>query len=237
MPDETLLYGPSPDIATAQDREIPGQVETPDWLRRAAPLPIPPQRLAAPSQLTEDRSAVSLPFGTDRKAALRRGRLIHALLQTLPEVANDQRRTIGRQFLAREPEISDDEIEEMLSVTMHTLDDPAFADVFAQDGRSEVAIVGTLPDGRMINGRVDRLIIRTDQILIIDYKTDRPAPTHSSQVENAYLVQMAAYRAVLKSIYQDRAVRCALLYTDGPRLIELDPDEMSESLNRVESRV
>jgi ATP-dependent helicase/nuclease subunit A len=32
---------------------------------------------------------------------------------------------------------------------------------------------------------------------------------------------MAAYRAVLHRIYADRSVVCALLWTDGPRLMRL----------------
>ena len=71
----------------------------------------------------------------------------------------------------------------------------------------------------------------------VRYKTDRPAPLQADQVDLPYLVQMAAYRAVLQSLYPQRLVRCALLYTDGPHLIELDGQAMSESLNRVESRV
>ena len=232
-----LVFGEAPTIA--QRAVVVSSVESdaPHWLKRPAPAAQPPQRLAAPSRLTEDRSAVSLPFGAGRAAALKRGRLIHALLQTLPEVETDQREKIGRQFLAREPDISGGEIEEMLSVTLSTLNDPSFASVFASGGRSEAAIVGTLPNGQMVNGRVDRLIIRPDEVLIIDYKTDRPAPVDAAAVEFAYRVQLAAYRAVLADIYPDRAVRCALLYTDGPRLIEIPGDELSESLNRVDSGV
>ncbi|MEL6665012.1 MAG: 3'-5' exonuclease, partial [Pseudomonadota bacterium] len=235
---ETVLtFGPAPTVAKRAAAAEPAKPDAPAWLKRPAPAAQPPQRLAAPSRLTEDQSAVSLPFGAGRAAALRRGRLIHALLQTLPEVAAHMREPTGRQYLAREPDISSDEIEEMLSVTLSTLDDPNFASVFAPGGRSEAAIVGTLPNGQMVNGRVDRLIIRPDEILIIDFKTDRPAPTDASAVEFAYRVQLAAYRAVLADIYPDRPVRCALLYTDGPRLIEIPGDELSESLNRVDSGV
>ncbi len=89
----------------------------------------------------------------------------------------------------------------------------------------------------MVNGRVDRLIVHDDHVMIIDFKTNRPAPVRASDIETPYLVQMAAYRAVFQALFPDRPVRCALLYTDGPHLIELDGQAMSESLNRVESRV
>ena len=209
----------------------------PSWLKRLAPAPAPPVRLAAPSRLTEDRAAVIAPFGPDRSAAMRRGRLIHALLQTLPDLPESVWESAGARFLSREPELGAAERKEMLDVTLRTLRDPSFAGVFAPGGRNEAAIVGTLPSGQMVNGRVDRLIVHDDHVMIIDYKTDRPAPLRATDIETPYLVQMAAYRAVLQSLFPQRPVRCALLYTDGPHLIELDGQVMSESLKRVESRV
>ena len=38
-----------------------------------------------------------------------------------------------------------------------------------------------------------------------------------------YLRQMAAYRAALSAIYPEKPIRCVLLWTDGPRLMELSP--------------
>lgn len=236
-PDEPMAFGPAPIQVKGSITAAATAPRPPAWLKRPADTPEPPLRLAAPSRLTEDHSAVLQPFGPDRKAALRRGRLIHGLLQTLPDVAGSDRTRVGQRFLSRASEITNEDRAEMLSVTLRTLEDPAFGDIFAPGGRSEAAIVGTLPGGQLVNGRVDRLIIQPDQVLIIDYKTDRPAPPDAASVETAYWVQMAAYRAVLASLYPDRPVRCALLYTDGPRLIELSGDEMSVSLNRVESRV
>lgn len=237
IPEQCLVYGPDPSVLGAdKDWQTP-RTPSPDWLVRPAKTPAPPLRLAAPSRLAEDRAAVLQPFGKERSAALRRGRLIHSLLQTLPEVEAEAREATARRFLSRAPDITDAEAEEMVSVTLRSLNHPDFTAIFGPGGRSEAAIVGTLPGGQLVNGRVDRLIIQPDQVLIVDYKTDRPAPSSADRVETAYWVQMAAYRAVFQSLYPDRPVRCALLYTDGPRLIELSGAEMSESLNRVESRV
>lgn len=235
--DETLALGPTPTCLISDEVHESNPPAPPNWLKQPAAPPAPPIRLAAPSRLTEDHAAVRSPFGQDRSAALRRGRLIHALLQTLPELPNDQWQTAGTRFLRRDPEVSESESAEMLEVTLRTLHDPAFAEIFAPGGRNEAAIVGALPGGQMVNGRVDRLIINDAQVMIIDYKTDRPAPMQASDVDLPYLVQMAAYRAVMQTLYPERLVRCALLYTDGPHLIELDGQAMSESLNRVESRV
>lgn len=237
IPEDVMRYGAVPPRLSAYQAATDTILNAPNWLKTVLETPVPPMRLAAPSRLLDDEGRVGAPFGPDRTAALRRGRLIHAMLQTLPELPLGHRAAAGQRFLAREDEVTDVEAAEMLDVTLATLADPAFSDVFAPGGRNEAAIVGTLPNGRMINGRVDRLIIRADEVLIIDYKTDRPAPPDASKVGEAYIVQMAAYRTVMQSLYPDRAVRCALLYTDGPLLIELSGDQMSASLNRVKSGV
>ncbi|MEM9376721.1 MAG: double-strand break repair helicase AddA [Pseudomonadota bacterium] len=237
-PDTILSFGPEPrQSATAKTAARSGPPEPPSWLKQTVASANPPLRLAAPSRLAQDRSQALAPFGPKRSAALRRGRLIHSLLQILPEKPPETWAQTAETFLAAEPELTPEMMNEMIGVTMKTLRDPAFHDVFAPGGRSEAAIVGTLPDGQIVNGRVDRLILGPDKVMIIDYKTDRPAPTSASAISDAYRIQMAAYRVVLASLYPDRPVHCALLYTDGPALFVLDPDEMSESLNRIESRV
>jgi ATP-dependent helicase/nuclease subunit A len=73
-----------------------------------------------------------------------------------------------------------------------------------------------------IFGQVDRLAVTAREVLLIDYKTNRTPPATSAEVPAAYLRQMAAYRALLQAIYPTRAVRCALLWTEGPRLMALD---------------
>ena len=66
-----------------------------------------------------------------------------------------------------------------------------------------------------------------EAVTIVDYKTNRPPPLALDRVPEAYLVQMAAYRAVLAQIYPDRVIRCGLLWTDAPELVDL-PAEMLE---------
>ncbi|MEO0550624.1 MAG: double-strand break repair helicase AddA [Pseudomonadota bacterium] len=235
LPETRLVYGSdSPVLAPGSPAQSRLRLP-PSWLHTPAPKPVPPARLASPSQLLDDDAEVAEPFGASRRDGLRRGRLIHELLQILPEVPEPRRREAAQQFLSRASDLSEAQASEMLETTLATLAEPNFASVFASNGRSEAAIVGQLPDGRTINGRVDRLVISPSEILIVDYKTDRPAPLKAEDVGLAYRVQMAAYRHVLQQIYPDRPVKCALLYTDGPKMIALPGDLLSESLNRTNS--
>jgi ATP-dependent helicase/nuclease subunit A len=48
---------------------------------------------------------------------------------------------------------------------------------------------------------------------------------------------MAAYAEITKQLYPDRTVECALLYTDGPNLIVLNPLDLSETLNGLKMDV
>ncbi len=53
--------------------------------------------------------------------------------------------------------------------------------------------------------------------MILDYKTNRPPPERPEDVAPAYIAQLAAYRAALGKLFPGRAIRAALLWTDGPQ--------------------
>lgn len=234
-PGTTRTYGAESPLRPGEEASRSVAPDLPEWARLRVPDAPVAARLSAPSRLLADKAPVSAPFGADRRAALQRGRLIHALLQNLPNLPLPVRADYARRFLQRAPDLSAADQMEMYEVTFQTLDHPDFAHIFAPGGRNEAAIVGTLPNGQMINGRVDRLIITPGRVEIIDYKTDRPAPKSADGVDLSYIVQMAAYRAVLRQLYPGNThqVNCTLLYTDGPVLIPLPDALLSESLNRL----
>ena len=104
------------------------------------------------------------------------------------------------------------------------LDDPRFAPLAAAGSRAEAPIVGRVFRGGrpvVVSGQVDRLAVTPDAVLIADYKTNHPAPRRLDEVPEAYLLQLALYRAVLARLYPDRAVRAVLVWTDGPDFMEI----------------
>lgn len=206
----------------------------PDWINEIVPFEGDSKRYAAPSSLLGEEPAVLPPFMESRPKQLLRGRLIHTLLQTLPDIHPDDWYRHAMHFLRRDPQITEEECEEMYTAAKGVLDDPQFDPIFGANGKAEAPIVGgndkKLPHGLLINGRVDRLVITDDSVLIVDFKTDRPAPAREEDVGPAYTAQMAAYRAVLESVYPDKQVRCALVWTDGPKLMELDASRMDDAL-------
>jgi len=104
------------------------------------------------------------------------------------------------------------------------LDDPAFAAAFGPDSRAEAGLLAELPElgaGARINGRIDRLAVTADEVLILDFKTNRPPPGREEDVSDLYLDQMALYRAGAAKVFPGRRIVCGLLFTDGPRLLRL----------------
>ena len=195
----------------------------PRFAREAAkPEPAPPRPLA-PSRPAELEPAVLSPLAEGPgEARFLRGRLIHRLLQTLPELAPEARAEECRRFLARPGHgLGADARDEIAAEVLAVLDDERFAALFGPSSRAEVPLVGVV-DGAVVAGQVDRLVVSDDAVMVVDFKTNRPAPERAADIPPAYLAQMAAYRAVLALIYPGRPIRCALLWTDGPRLVELD---------------
>ena len=93
--------------------------------------------------------------------------------------------------------------------------------MFGPGSRAEVPVAGVV-GGTAISGRIDRLVVGPEGIKILDFKTNRPPPARPEDVPAVYLCQMAAYRALMKKIYENQYVECLLVWTDGPRLMPLD---------------
>ncbi len=193
----------------------------PDWARRPPPPEPTPTRPLAPSRPRQADPAARSPLGSDDGAGLLRGRLVHRLLQSLPDLAPAARRAAAWRFLALPLHGLDAQQQEaLLAETLAVLDHPDFAPLFAPGSQAEVPVVALLGD-RALTGQIDRLVVTEDAVLIVDYKTLRPPPRDEAETPDAYLDQLAAYRAAIAAIYPGRTVRCALLWTEGPRLMPI----------------
>jgi len=200
--------------------------ELPPWGTAPAPVEPEPSRPLTPSRPEGAEPAVRSPLGEDDGARFKRGILVHRLLQTLPELRPDARAAACRHFLARPAhKLTPEQQDEIARETMAVLESPAFAALFAPGSRAEVPVVGVV-NGRALSGQIDRLTVAGDTVWIVDYKTNRPPPRELSAVPTVYVRQMAAYRAALQAVYPGRTVRCVLLWTDGPFLMELPVELM-----------
>jgi ATP-dependent helicase/nuclease subunit A len=239
-------YGPAPVcLPAAPPSEVTSTTTAPPppaWLHTPPAATTRATGFLSPSRLTRETGQARPPFAADDSTRYRRGTLIHSLLEILPDRSPDIRPEIARTLLTRAGVSDPAAIAEMTNAALRVLDDPAIASVFAPGSRAEVAVVGRVDDGLggalRVAGRVDRLAVSPTEILIVDFKTDRPPPASLEALDPAYLVQMAAYRGVLANAWPGRAIVCALLWTEGPRLMILPDDAMTAAftLSRAQLR-
>jgi ATP-dependent helicase/nuclease subunit A len=228
------VVGAPSSISTAK-----AEVETPGWLHEPVAAETPRFIAITPSHNDE----ITLPRGAvvEREQARQRGRLMHRLIQSLPDIPPDKRADAAREFLHRnnrnsrdDTRLSEEECGAIAAQALAVLTDPRFAKLFAPGSRAEVPLVGTLPRSGLppvaVTGQVDRLLVGESEVLIADYKTNRPAPADLASVPGGYKRQLALYRALLQRIYPGKTVRAALVFTESPILLEIPQDMLDAEL-------
>jgi ATP-dependent helicase/nuclease subunit A len=233
---ETIRVFGDADLETIDTRAPEGKkLAVPAWMTSRPEAVRTRPRLIRPSDAV-DEPAVLSPAGANA-ARFQRGLLIHDLLARLPEVEPAKRREIALSFLkARDAA----DAEKLADETLAVLNDPQFAAAFAPGSRAEVAIVADLPqigDDARINGRIDRLAITDDEILVVDFKTNRPPPKNVEGVSTVYIAQMALYREALAKIFPGLRIACALVWTEGPRLMRLPDARMDAEIGHIRARL
>jgi len=234
---EGWRFGPDPE-AEAAPAEAHTPPALPTWSATIVGSPPAAGRFVAPTALGEAApGAAPSPLARrDGLSRYRRGDLIHRLFEHLPDLPQDARADAATRLLARELDLTDAQRSEIARSTLMVLEDPRFAAVFGPGSRAEVSIAGTsprLPAGMGVSGRLDRLVIEADRVLIVDFKSNRPVPADITEADDAYITQLAIYWAVVSEIYPDRPVAAALLWTDGPRLTPAPKDLLEAVLAKL----
>ncbi|MFZ2100749.1 MAG: PD-(D/E)XK nuclease family protein, partial [Oricola sp.] len=239
-----------PDEAT--EPETADIVALPEWFRaRVAPEPPLPRPLApsGASGIAIEReqdtaetggapSLLAVESGEEPPSlAVRRGIVLHRLLQMLPSVATADRRRKAEDYCRRfERRWDEATIVEIAGQALAILEDPVHAALFGENTAAEVPVMGTLMLGseeRAISGVIDRIAVTGDRVLLVDYKTNAFPPRSAGEVPAVYLRQMALYRALVAPLYPGRPVEAFLLYTAGPRMIALPPDLLEAALQSL----
>jgi ATP-dependent helicase/nuclease subunit A len=209
-----------------------------DWIGKSPRPEADPPIPLAPSQPLPDEAAAEprafSPLAADDRRRWQRGRLLHELLRHLPALPPANRAEAARRFLVQPAHgLSEEEIEGWAAEALAVTEASGHAALFAEGSRAEVPLIGTVKTPRgsfTVSGQVDRLAVTEREVLIVDYKTNRPPPDATTGVALAYRRQLALYRALLAEIYPAHTVRAFLLWTATPRLMEIDAKTLDESM-------
>lgn len=217
----------------------PSVAEAPEWLYRKAD---PEQEALPPLRPSSALGAADAPdrpldnaFARD---ARRRGKLVHALLQTLPELPAEKRADVAHVLLKARGTWLDEAQQGHLAREVVTLiGAPELSALFGPESKAEIAVSGSVMLGegqkRDISAQIDRLAVTKDAVFIADYKTATRAPERLEDIPETYIAQLALYRALLVPVYPDRRVVCLLVYTAGPRVFTLSDALLDLALVKI----
>ena len=226
-----------PAAAAPRTGESRSVIARPAWLD--TPVAAEPGRMAtlSPSKALAaadgDPRPGDTPFLREARAA---GILVHRLLELLPQLPPDRRADAARALAeTRGAGLPDERRQGLVQQVLGLLDDARLQALFGPDSRAEAALAGTLPGPTAIrvSGQVDRLAFTAAEVLVADYKTTARPPPSAADVPEVYVGQLAVYRALLAELAAGRRVRCLLIYTSGPTVLEVSDAQLDAALARI----
>lgn len=152
-----------------------------------------------------------------------RGSLIHRLLQLMSEGDAAEWPELARRAAAEfDLELKDSLLQQCIDECTALLGDSThaslFRDVEATQVFNEMPLLYRLGE-RTVYGIIDRLLLRQNEVWIIDYKSHRHATAeNAAALAESYRQQLDYYAKGISQIWPERTVRSFLLFT-APRLL------------------
>lgn len=166
----------------------------------------------------------------DPETARQRGVAMHALLQHLGRVPPADRAAVSGKALGAILPDRPDLHEELIAAALSILSRPELERFFGPNSRAEVPfLLEAQRNGAdiLLAGRFDRLVVETDTVWILDFKSDQDVPSDSARVPAAYRTQLALYALAAEQLFPGLAVRAAILWTSLESLLEFPRDVLA----------
>ncbi|NBV06080.1 MAG: hypothetical protein EBS06_02450 [Proteobacteria bacterium] len=140
-----------------------------------------------------------------------KGKLIHKILEIFGKNSAAEKKWLGeisKKIIAREEFLSvveknkiNDEINEFLASEQ-------FKEIFSGQIKCEVEIAGNIKNEKFLK-RIDLLIEKENEVLIVDYKSDETLPEAAPK---HYFDQLKTYAELVKKLYPNKKISCAILW-------------------------
>ncbi|SNY91761.1 DNA helicase/exodeoxyribonuclease V, subunit A [Cohaesibacter sp. ES.047] len=232
---------------TDKEKESAVSAPLPDWFGRPAPAKPASPLLLQPSRAAESEEAADRPFVKLTKIPTqahvfdweprRRGTLIHALIEHLPQLPREKRSTSAHTYLASmASDMPHQARQQILDEVIGLIDHPEHGALFSPESQAEVSLAGFVTlngETRTVSGQVDRLIVTDRSVVIIDYKTNRHPPQTSEEIPLAYQTQMALYAELLAPLYPGKSILSLLLFTADASIMEVSAAQRRSALDHV----
>lgn len=136
-----------------------------------------------------------------------KGRLIHKILEIFGKNHREEKKwlkELTEKIIAREEFLNEKEKNEVSDLALNFLASQQFEEIFSGEVNCEIELTSN-----ETFGRVDLLIEKENEILIIDYKSDETLP---DVIPDQYQQQLLTYKKLAEKIYAQKKIRCAILW-------------------------
>jgi len=161
-------------------------------------------------------------------AAKRYGVALHALLQHLAALKPGQRQKIARNAVAALLPGEAREQKKLVDKALAIFAGPNAGLLFGPGSRPELPIfVSGSKNGQPVRliGRIDRVIVQNDQVLVVDFKSNASPPLKPGDVSTPYRVQLGLYLRAAQRLFPALSARAAIYWSASETLMYL-PDEL-----------
>ncbi len=220
--DKRIIYDipQTTDIKVINNTDIfVGKAEDYSFLMTPAPAEMPLAKPYAPSKdETDEVDIIASPL-TEHGHFYRRGTVIHRLLQYVGTMDTELRESAAYTFLKKYlPDFSANDIADIVAEVVSLC--LRYPEVFSHESRAEVSVIGKV-DGKIMSAKIDRLIVLQKKVIIVDYKTNRPAAQTMADVPAIYLKQMSDYKKLMQYIYPEKEIETYLLWTNTCNMMKV----------------
>jgi ATP-dependent helicase/nuclease subunit A len=188
----------------------------------AAEVPARPEHTAA----SIDACHLSAPFecgpGSDetiRFEEKRRGEVVHKMFSSIEYVGPAMREKLAEcaRALHRTTGIDDEVLDGLVTLIVDFLGNSSVSEYYEPKPGRKVLVEQELVDSEGRLFRVDRMVVDTDRVTVVEYKTggDREG-------ERSHLAQMRNYLRIVRDLYPDRPVEGAIGYVDLKKTKHVD---------------
>lgn len=201
-------------------------------LPKHRPVPIiRPSTLEAPAA-PERVLATRVEEALDPETARLSGTALHALLQHLGKVDPAERHAVAARALETLLPGAPAQHAPLAQKAISILTRPELTHLFGPGSRAEVPFfAGAERKGERIRiiGRIDRIVVNPNSVLLVDFKSDADPVMEPDRVKPAYLQQLGLYALVAGQLFPDRQVEAAILWTSLESLLKLPSAALAEA--------
>jgi len=211
--------------AAGPEKSMP--LALPSWLRVMAPIEAPRAGPLSPSAAFDEeigRVARAQASPAERQKALQRGRIVHRLMQSLPDIPGRPQGRYRALSRRRAKDFSAAEQTEMTRQVFAILDEPDLRGLCSRESPGSadcrrIARAGAAPIESQVGGPPDRHGgHRADCRLQDDSAVPKPSRRGRALRRPARALPRCA-----RTLYPGKTVRAALIFTNGPSLIHVPP--------------